>query len=913
MSDTFQLPSRGDPRLPVACILFSYLVLGVTVLGFNRTPTQILVVIAVACAADIVLHRLVRGQWLFPMSALITGMSLSILVNYAHGSFLAIIPACLAIASKYIITFNGRHVYNPALFGIVVGLLVGGDMISISPAYQWGGYPAMAMFVITAAILTFGLKINRLVLIVSFLGFYSLALCIRAWLTRHHVPPETLFMGAMTSPAFYLFTFFMITDPATSPESHRGQFFAAFCIVCIDFYLHTRESLSTFFYAAFILFTLRWIFLHAKALVGRQASVKVLASRGVPRILGGAVVALGIFLFVQFIAPKRLNELPGFTLQKVSLDQTGLQADDGGVLEKVDERIQNVAKWVLSVGDAVAIADYDQDGLQDIFLTYPLKMPSQRAALFRNTGDFKFARMPIPALEQRVSNEKTGLPSSALWFDHDNDGDSDLFIGMGYGRNILLRNNLAETGRADFSDISGSAGIDDYSISVTANAFDANKDGYSDLLVGNSMGTTLPDYNPPMEFNVFNLPQPAYDNDRRMFNFMHRTWHDASNGGVNRFYQNRGGTFESVAPDISGLSGQRWTIDIGTGDLDNDGDTDLYLANDFGPDELFVNDSGRFTRIAGRFSGEIGRDTYKGMNASLADFDNNGTTDIYVSNVHEPLQAEGSLLWMNNGNLKSDGYQAFKDSASGRNILNEHRFGWGAAVADLDLDGRLDVLQANGMVGDDYDDIYPGCPDYWYWNEQIALTGPDTHGYADKWADLRGRCIFPDEPDRAMLNQGRYFVDVAEAIGLHHGASSRGIATADFDNDGDLDFIITHQFAAASTYENVRNHDNNWIGLRLIGDGVTCNTDALGSKVVVTTTSGAKETIQQMREVVASNGFSAQNDSRLVFGLGASIGTVDITVTWCGEDSEDFTLAPNKYHDLRQALVSTDIATGLNY
>lgn len=904
-------PQLRDPRIPVALILFSYLILGVTTLGFNRSPLQMLIVIAMACSIDVLLHRLVYRQWLFPLSALITGMSLSILVNYAHGSLLPVIPVIMAIASKYLITYRGRHVYNPALFGIVSALLLGGDMMSVSPAYQWGGYPAIAIFIVTAAIVTFVLKINRLVLVFSFLGFYTLALCVRAWLTQHHVPPHVLFMGALTAPAFYLFVFFMITDPATSPVSRRAQFFAAFAIVSIDFYLHTIESLYTFFYAGFIFFSIRFVWLH-----GRDWLLLPFTRPGtlaaLQRVACVVLLGLGGWLFSQQLQVFDLKKSLDFKLVSIPVSQSGLQASDGKVLSLVDPRIQHIAKWVLSVGDAVAVADYDNDGLQDIFLTYPLKNAEDRGALYRNLGQFRFKRIHLPAITERMADETSGLPSAALWFDYDNDADADLLIGMGYGKNLLLRNNLTETGRAEFTDVSAIVGVDDYSVTLTANAFDADNDGHLDLLVGNSLNPWLPDYPVPTQLNIFDLPQAVNEKDRRMFNFMHRTWHDADNGGENYFYIYDGGQFKQQAAALSGLSGNRWTIDIGTGDLDNDGDTDLYLANDFGPDELFVNNSGHFSRSKGRFSGEVGADTYKGMNASIADFDNNGALDVYVSNVHEPLQAEGSLLWMNDGSMASSGWRALRDQASSKNALNERRFGWGATAADLNLDGRQDLLQANGMVGDKYDNLYEGCPDYWYWNDQIALTGPDVHGYADQWADLRGRCIFPDEPDRVMLNEGRYFVDVAAAVGWLNHDSSRGIATADFDNDGDPDVIVTHQFSAAAVYKNDANHNHHWIGFDLVGDGHSCNTDAIGSRVTITPVKTDDHAIdsgdwtQQIREVVASNGFSSQNDSRVLFGLGEYSRKINVQVSWCGQTRRDYQFSPDRYHRLQQ---SAQVAT----
>ena len=221
-----RLPNRHDPRIAFFALLCVYLVLGITVLGFNRNPYQILSTITFACLLDMALHYIFKDRrLLLPLSGAITGASLSILVNYAHGPWYPMVPVFFAIASKYLITMNGRHVFNPSLFGIVLCLWLADGMISASPAYQWGGSIAMSIFIVTAALVLFVFKIQRTTLIISFLLFYFIALAVRAWLTRWHMPPETWFMGALTSPAFYLFTFFMITDPVTSPQSRRGQIF----------------------------------------------------------------------------------------------------------------------------------------------------------------------------------------------------------------------------------------------------------------------------------------------------------------------------------------------------------------------------------------------------------------------------------------------------------------------------------------------------------------------------------------------------------------------------------------------------------------------------------------------------------------------------------------------------------------
>ncbi len=891
------IPKLSDPRFAVLAILTTYLILGITVLGFNRSPAQILLIISCASGLDLLYHWLFRRRTLLlPLSGAITGCSLSILTNFAHGSWLLIIPVFFAISSKYLITFKKRHVFNPALFGIVMSLLFANNMISASPAYQWGGSLAMVMFIVTAALLLFVLKIKRNALIISFLGFYAIQLGIRAYLMQDIVPPQTLIMGAVTAPAFYLFTFFMITDPVTSPRSVKGQVWMSFIIVIIDLLLHKYETLSTFFYAGFIYFAFRFIWMWGaefwQGLVkekGRgyrgfiSALLSVLLSVTyrwgiIGLIATGGMVAYQTFLPVQAVVK------PDFKFVEITANAAGMSAKPSDILERVDSRMQNVGKWLLSVGDAVAVADVNQDGLLDVFLTYPLKDKSDRASLYLNQGNFQFTRFPLPTLAKLTANPTTeGLPSGALFFDYDNDRDSDLLVTVGYGKTRLLKNTFSENNELDFVDVGQDLGIDEYTISLTANAFDMNRDGKLDLLVGNAMSPYLNDYEKPTEFNIFNLPLPEYEGDRRMFDFMHRSWHNANNGGQNLFYLNKGNSnvgnsntgnsFKKQDMKALGISEHRWTLDIGTGDFNGDNWTDLYLANDFGPDELFLNQKGeKFQLIQGALVGDLSHDTYKGMNASLGDIDNNGTLDVYVSNVHHKLQAEGSLLWINQGNIDKIGAKAFEDKAMKLNALNEDRFGWGGAMGDLDRDGKLDIVQANGMVDDSYDRhlrsenmfkpnaILPApqfdklnsentCPDYWYWNAQIALTNPDVHGYADRWADLQGRCIFPYEQNRVYLNGEKRFIDVANQVGWTEKTNSRGIALADLDNDGDLDALVTHQFAPVSIYRN-DSAAKNWLGLELVGNGKSCNADAIGSRVIVESKSG-----EQLREVSASNGF----------------------------------------------------------
>jgi len=902
-------PAATDPRYRVIALLAIYLLLGITLLGFNRSPLQILIVVAATCALDVLLHRLLKGQWVFPLSAAITGLSLAILVNYSHGLWLPLIPPFLAIASKYLLTVEGRHVYNPSLFGLVMAIWLSAEMISPAPAYQWGGYPAVAIFIVTAAIVMFALKIRRTPLIVSFLIFYTINLAIRAWLTRWHVPPETLFFGTLSSPAFYLFAFFMITDPATSPKSARGQIAMAFGICVFDLALQQYGSLAAVFKAAFVVYSIMFVWRLAQSL--RTPPIELMAR--IKSTLVSAIVVLAIggsaTLVHVTLAGQQLSSHADFSLLKIPFKTSGLDARPSDILKEVDPGIAHIGKWLMSIGDAVAVADVNNDGTLDLFLTYPLKDRESRASLYMNDGDFHFDRHLIPELDAFLDNPREqGLPSGALFLDYDNDGDQDLLLEVSYGYTRLLQNRLVDDGSLEFVDLGAQSKLFAYTVSQAAIALDVNRDGLLDVFVGNSIDPFLTGYDEPTKFNIFDLPKPEYEGDRRMFNIMHRTWSDAANGGKNHLYLNRDGVFEEVDNQDWGLAGRRWTIAIGAADLDDDGWTDLYLANDFGPDQLYLNQSGEsFEEIRGDFVGELGRDSYKGMNASIADIDGNGHPDIYVSNVHHVLQPEGSLLWLNDGTLRTRGADAMDDKAVALNALNEHRFGWGAAVGDLDRDGRIDILQANGMVDDSYDDEYDGCPDFWYWNDKIALTQPDVHGYADRWADLRGRCIFPDELDRVYLNLGKNFVDVAADVGWDERSNSRGIALADFDNDGDLDVLVTHQFDPVSLWRN-DGPARSWLGLDFVGNATSCNRDAVGTRVSLSFPP-ASGLPTQHREVSSANGFSAQGDRRILFGLGDYDGPVSIDVRWCGTERQQFDeLSIDRYHRLTQGENRTALA-----
>ena len=905
-----------DARIPILILLCGYLVLGLTVLGFNRSPAQILYTSLSACALELLLMKLFGKKLEFPLSALITSLGLSILLNYSHSIFLPLIPVFFAIGSKYVITYKGRHFLNPAMAGVVFSLICTQELISSAPAYQWNGIGSMAYFVAFPALMFFMPSINRFPLVISYLVTFTITVALRALIMRHHLPFETLFWGTLSSPAFLLFAFFMITDPKTSPQDRKEQIWVGIALALVDLSYHLRQSYYTFFYSAFTVAGVRFTYFHLRDAF-RTSFLKyfkdkfILSGYYMKPVTLALVAALGFGTYRTLVLPTAFAEGKlNWKFEKLDNSKTGIHGTFDHVYEQMDPRIQHILKWVLSVGDSVAVGDFDGDGLPDLFFNMPLKSDGDRLALYKNLGNGRFQRVPLPALEARAHDiKKYGLPTNAMFVDYDNDGDLDLFITYAFGSPVLLKNMLKETGRPDFVDVTKEVGLEHYTNSVAATFLDFNRDGLLDLFIANVLPDYLPDYDHPTLLNFFKLPDPEYPGDRRMFHFMHESWNNANNGGMNELYlQTPEHKFVKQDSNAVGITDTHWSLAVGTGDLNHDGWTDLYVANDFGPDDLYLNEGGkRFKKVKGSTFGSVGRDTYKGMNVSIQDFTHNGWLDVYISDVHHEMQAEGSLLWMFYPPRKpGDFVPRIEEEATQRGALNESRFGWGAAAADFDNDGWIDIAQANGHIDDSIDKKYDKCPDYWYVNEKLARSPPSIHSYADMWGDIRGMCIYGHEANRLYLNRGAdakpQFVDVADSVGLGEPGMSRGMAAVDLNNSGRLDLVVTHMFTEPTIYKNTllpQASSPHWIGFSMEGDGGKCNRGGMGSTVTLTYTDAHGTKVSQMKEVQVVDGLSAQNDPRLHFGLGKFQGPVRAEVKWCGQWIQSYTdLEVDRYHTL---------------
>jgi hypothetical protein len=736
------------------------------------------------------------------------------------------------------------------------------------------------------------------------LAFYTLEVLIKAYVLKPVIPPETVILGSLTSPEFYLFAFFMFPDPGTSPRTPREQVGAAAAVVAIDSFLQLWYLPFSLFLALFTFSTCRLVWLHARDMWNKPVTFS--GFMGWSRRLAVVSTLLFAGFLVHVSALGSQDVTPLFQFVKIDNAEANIHyhGTPGEILTQVDGRASGIGGWLLSAGDSVAVADVDGDGLQDIFLTNPLRNPSDRVALYLNKGNYKFERVPLPELSEIFANPaKSGIASGALFFDWNNDGAQDLVVLADYGPIRFFENQLAKTGKLAFVDVTDQMQTDGNATSFTANALDITRSGRLDLIVGNLQIPWLRDYGKRVANNIFNLPAPEYPGDRRMLNSMPESLYNAANGGGVVIYRNLNGRFEKANERDMGFLEQRFSLAIGTGDINNDGWTDLYIANDYGPDQLMLNNGdGTFRKMEGTFANQVGRDNYRGMNASLGDLRNSGNLDIYVSNVHVPLVREGSLLWINNNVKSASDIDLLLEQATPMQAVNEDAFGWGAAMGDLDLDGYLDIVQANGYISNRYEAPGKECPKA-SWATTAAYVHllmsadarPESLTYLDNWHDLRGLCLYAGQQNKVYLNRGgRYFVNVADKVGLTQQGESRGVALVDLTNSGKLDAIVANQYDEVAIYRNELKTPRNWAGLVLEGNGMTCNRDAAGSRVTVRYRVDGK-TIQQTREVQITNGFAAQGDRRLLFGFGDYSGEVSGQIVWCGQTKQEITLSNNKY------------------
>jgi hypothetical protein len=485
--------------------------------------------------------------------------------------------------------------------------------------------------------------------------------------------------------------------------------------------------------------------------------------------------------------------------------------DEGGIhfIHSIgDDELSNIVE---SSGAGCVFFDSDNDGDLDIYLvngSYLETVSSARGrhlagklknALYRNNGDATFTDVTEPA-----GVGDTGFGMAAVAADYDNDGDRDLFV-TNYGRDTLYRNN----GDGTFTDVTERAGVGSELWSVGASFFDYDRDGLLDLFVGGYL-VFDPEYRNYFAAEAF--PGPL-----------------AYRGQKDILYRNRGdGTFTDVTHAAKLDSAEGRAMGVTACDIDDDGDEDLYVANDGMENYLYRNrGDGSFEDIALRTGTAFGQngEATSAMGPEFGDFDGDGLIDLLV-----PDMGYGCLY-----RNTDKGFFEEKSAEMGIAAVLGQYTSWSGNFLDYDNDGVLDVFIVNG----------------------------DAHH------------LEPEEDTLFRGEGGKRFVDVSAESGpaFELKAVGRGSAAGDVDNDGDLDLLVLNLNGPARLYRNDGGNRGNWIMVRTVG--TTSNRDGIGARVRLTV-GGAT----QVRDIRSSSGYLSQSDARAHFGLGKNEKVDRMEVRW---------------------------------
>jgi len=507
-------------------------------------------------------------------------------------------------------------------------------------------------------------------------------------------------------------------------------------------------------------------------------------------------------------------------------------------------------------GSGGALFDFDNDGDLDVYLVqgnvlepntkpavtmFPWRSPQPpRGRLFRN----ELGRPGVISFTD-VTEESgilaTGYGMGAAVGDINNDGLPDLYL-TNLGSNQMYLNK----GAGKFVDVTKESGTDDPRWSTSGSFVDYDRDGWLDLMLVNYAefsvtnspncyaATTAPDYCTP---RVFRSPG-------------------------NRLFHNRGdGKFEDVTVRARVDKEFGHGLGVVAADFNDDGWPDIYVANDGDPNQLWINQkNGTFVNDALLAGAAVNRNgqAEAGMGVDAADFDSNGTDDIFITH----LMDETNTLYVNQGEA------LFEDRTreAGLAIPGRRFTGFGTLFFDYDNDGALDLFVANGAV-----QLLPEL--------------------------MRRKDPFPlGQPDQLFRNTGKgSFVEVVNELGPEFQLleTGRGAAFGDVDNDGDTDVLVVNNNGPVRLFLNEVGNRNHWLGLRLVGKNAR---DMLGAQVEIVI---AKDRVLR-RRVRTDGSYLSANDPRVLVGLGAATRVQTVRVRWPDGTAEEFKdLAVDKYTTLK--------------
>ncbi|HEY2821831.1 MAG TPA: CRTAC1 family protein [Candidatus Acidoferrum sp.] len=490
-------------------------------------------------------------------------------------------------------------------------------------------------------------------------------------------------------------------------------------------------------------------------------------------------------------------------------------------------------------GPGVCVSDFDKDGWQDIYFVNGRdrynRGISVKNALYRNNGNGTFTDVTDSA---GVPGTNYGL--GCVWGDYDNDGFPDLFVTQ-FGANVLYHNN----GDGTFTDVTtkaGVAGLESGTFHSGAVFFDYDRDGKLDLYVGSYV-------------NLGPKAQRYCDIGGVKSSCAPAVYH----GSPNALYHNNGnGTFTNVTASAKILQPDGKNLSVGAFDWDNDGWPDLFVANDGQPAYLYQNlHNGKFREMAE--TAGMAYNTHGQMMASmcisLGDFNNDGWLDLYISD----FQKNSDHVWRNSGK----GYFDEISDEAGITLATKEVLSFGGGFLDYDNDGWLDIFIGNGHV-------YP----------EIEQVSTDT-------LYKQHNSLFHNEANSK-------FTDATIPGGLTAvpTRAARGVAFADFDNDGYVDVLVANNGDPPTLLRNNALHKNHFVNFKLVG--TKSNRDALGARIKLT--AGG---ITQIREIAGGGSYLSQSDLRANFGLSGATVISTVEVTWPSGTHQTFqNVEANRFYQI---------------
>ena len=519
-------------------------------------------------------------------------------------------------------------------------------------------------------------------------------------------------------------------------------------------------------------------------------------------------------------------------------------ARDAGLVHVFPNGGQSTKKYIIeTTGSGVAWIDYDNDSFLDAFV---ISGEGGTNRMYHNNGKGGFVD-----ITKEVGLERTGWGNGVCAGDYDNDGFTDLLVAY-WGQNSLYRNLEGKR----YEDVTAKAGLRQNRVRYnTGCAFlDYNNDGYLDLFISNYL-----------RFDFETTPKPG----ENPYCWYMKIPVNCGPRGLpfdrNLLYRGKGdGTFTEVSQS-AGITAAEESYSLGvlTGDYNNDGLMDIFVASDQTPSLLFVNKGdGTFEEDALLRGVALDQDgkASSGMGVTAGDYDNDGHIDIFRNNFSD----ERETLYRNRGEGE------FDDTTVAAGLSHNLSYvGWGCGFADFDNDGWEDLLLVNGHVFPEIDNL----------NIHIRY---------------QQRAIFYRNAGGGKL------LDMSESAGpaVLEKHSARGAAFGDYDNDGGIEVLINNQNESPSLFKLEQRSTGNWLLLKL--EGVKANRSAIGA-VVRLTSSG----LTQTRMVRSGGSYISQNDLRLHFGLGTATSAEKIEIVWPGGNRQmEHKIEANRIVTIRERIVA---------